>query len=704
MCGSIRCGSARKLLILLFIAFVSACSDGNGGSSSDEAAAANDQSHQAIITDAGSEAAPNTTAVEGSVVKGILSNALVRVYSLDLQGRVLEELASGFTDDNGYYQLFIPDDYVGFIEVLVSANSSVGAPTRMVCDGIEGCGLFPLGDPLDVNGDGVINFGERFAIDDSFQLSTVTMALGDGNPFSASVTPFTDLAGALAKSFADGLNEENLHIARSQVANLFGLSELFAELRAIDISDSNGLAEVNYDLLNYSIMTASLAGLIDGNNSIGEILAQLRTEFIANNGQLLENSNDLGPLSLNQILSSAMDISNGLSASGDSIDEIRSRIAQRLSKTLQADAGELTEGQSSPTVNSDQLVQIKSFTSELKAWSGSIDLDNLDELAFSEEFQLAQQTFAPIEMLAALAAVGKYAAVLAAVPDVANNEDVLPLLCSYLEGAIAQLCSGIAEQYTLAELCADDFTLLGINACGMVSQYLEITVPTLEPDLVVKVNVLTRELTAQGTVRDQQVDFVFTVPDLYSQELVYADISGTIVGAEANLLVEGEISLDKMGGLDDLELTELAQQVDENSISGQIFVVTENSSGFDGSLSIVLGETPELALSIETLSQTGDDAVITFVGEMDGLSLDQTDLLVAYGGHEIEINRDPQEQLLTLSNQDGVELEIYLDVAGDGQLGALFHRGELFGTVVRDGLNVELQYVDGESSDLSDLF
>ena len=53
MCGSIRCGSARKLLILLFIAFVSACSDGNGGSSSDEAAAANDQSHQAIITDAG---------------------------------------------------------------------------------------------------------------------------------------------------------------------------------------------------------------------------------------------------------------------------------------------------------------------------------------------------------------------------------------------------------------------------------------------------------------------------------------------------------------------------------------------------------------------------------------------------------------------------------------------------------------------------
>lgn len=691
---------ARNLITLIILTGLVACGGGGGSSSSDSETGAvdnsvseNNQLHPTVTDDF------VAVKVSGSAVKGVISNGIVTLYSIDDQGAQAGVLGSGVTDQLGAFNVDIPQSYSGLVEVVVAATGDSASPTLMVCDASAGCGFFNLSTQLDSNQNGVIDFGEQFALNSSFEISHI-VAYSEGEPFSVHVTPLTHLTSRFAKSLEGGATVENFNLARSQVANLFDLVSAFDELEAVDITQLEDLDGVDGDVLNYSLISASFAGLASEGGDLGEIIEQLTVDFVNNRGQLILVGSSDSEVSLSRIFQNAIDLTNQLGAASDVLDPLRNMLTQQVTQTLTAEVGELSESLYSATVNADQLTKVQHFTETLQSWSGVIDLNESNALAFSDQFSAVQGAFESTRMLAALAAVGKYAAVFSVVPDVANNEAVLPFLCGYVDGVLGTLCSGLAEQYTLGELCSEELTLLGLDACDLVSQYITVSVPTLEPDLKVSFNVLSRELTATGEVFDQQVDMLFTVPDLYSEEVIFTNVSGSFVNEEASLQLDGVLSLEKQEGL---KLSDFSEDLNGSGVTGQLSVVLENGSGGLGSLSLSLGVNTSFALSFESESSDGEQALVTLLGEVDGLSLSQSRFVVTYADRMFELASDAPE-LLVLRNQDGVEMEFYLGLEGDGQLGAVFLDAELFGTIWREGALVRLDYVNGEEADLTALF
>ncbi|PCI46360.1 MAG: hypothetical protein COB51_07280 [Moraxellaceae bacterium] len=697
---------ARIFLTWCIFVGLSACGGGGGSSSADQAAGdvgngvvssgvSDDIQYHPSVTD--DFVAVN---VSGSAVKGIISNGLVTLFSLSAQGDQAGVLGSGVTDQWGSFQIDIPESYSGLVEVVVSGNSDAVSPTLMICDSSSGCGVYDSVTELDLNDNDTIDFGERFALSSAFEITHIVEYAGGGEPFSAYVTPLTHLTSRFAKSFEDGATEENLNLARNQVANLFNLVNEFDELEALDITQLEDLDSIDGDVLNYSLIAASFAGLASDGGDLGEIIAQLAADFTANNGQLLQVSSVDSDVSLSQIFQNAIDLTNQLGVASDVLDPLRNLLVQQVSYASLAQEGELTSSLFSETINADPLVQVKTFTQDLQSWSDSLQLGNLESLAFSDQLREVESVVTSTQMLAALAAVGKYAAVFSVIPDVANNEEVLPFLCGYLDGIIGTLCSSLAEQYTLAELCDDDFSILGLNACGLVMPFVNVSVPTLEPDLSLSFNLLNRELVATGMVFDQNVDMIYTVPDIYDEDIIYAHVSGSVVNDEASIEFEGVLSIDKQ---DDLKLSDFAEDLGASGVTGQLSIVAANDSGVMRTLSISLGENPSFAVGFESMSGEGEQAWVTLLGEVDGLSLVQSSFVVEHDDRMFELLTH-EEALLVLRNQDGVEMEFYLDLEGDGQVGAIFQNSELFGTIWREGILVYVEYTDGDEADLSDLF
>ena len=696
---------ARIFLTWCVFVGLSACGGGGGSSSADEATAdvtngisdgASDdvQYHPSVSDDF---VAVN---VSGSAVKGVISNGLVTLFSLSDQGDQTGVLGSGVTDQWGSFQIDIPESYSGLVEVVVSGSSDNLSPTLMVCDSSSGCGVYDSVTELDLNDNDTIDFGERFSLSSAFEITHIVEYAGGGEPFSAYVTPLTHLTSRFAKSFAEGATEENLNLARNQVANLFNLVNQFDELEALDITQLDDLDSIDGDVLNYSLIAASFAGLASEGGDLGEIIAQLAVDFTANNGQLLQVSSVDTDVSLSQIFQNAIDLTNQLGLASDVLDPLRNLLVQQVSHASLAQEGELTNSLFSETINADPLDQVKTFTNDLQSWSGSIQLGDLDSLAFTDQLKEVENIVTSTQMLAALAAVGKYVAVFSVVPDVANNEKVLPFLCGYLDGFIGTLCSGLAEQYTLAELCDEDFSIIGLNACDLVMPFINVSIPTLEPDLSLSFNLLSRELSATGIVFDQNVDMIYTVPDIYDEDIIYAHVSGSVVNNEASIEVEGVLSVDKQEGL---KLSDFAEDLGASGVTGQLSVVAANDSGVMRTLSIALGENPSFAIGFESTSGDGDQAWVTLLGEVDGLSLVQSSFVVEHVDRMFELVTN-EDDLLVLRNQDGVEMEFYLDLEGDGQIGAIFQNSELFGTIWREGFLVYVDYTDGDEADLSDLF
>ena len=690
---------SRSLLAILVSTALVACGGGGSSSSSDsigsdQAAIDSNQLHPL--------AAEDFVAVKlsGSAVKGVISNGLVTVFSVDSDGSRDGVLGAGLTDAFGAFAIDIPQDYAGLVEAVISGRSDNTSPTLMTCDAAGGCGVFDSLSELDLNQNGDIDFGEQFPLSTRFEMTHVVQFNGGDEPFSVHVTPLTHLSSRFAVSMGGDLTEDSLNIARSQVADLFNLTLSFAELEALDITQLGDSESVDSDRLNYSLAAASFAGLASDGGDLGDILARLTADFTQNNGQLVQVSDSGNDVSLLQLIQNAIDLTNHIEGLEEGLDPLRNRLVQRMTLALQAQEGTLSDSVSSNTVNSDSLTQAKLFTGDLTGWSDFLDFSSSDAVAFRNQLDNVEESFASTQMLAALGAVGKYAAVFSVLPDVANNDAVLPFLCGFVDGFIGSVCSGLAEQFTLAELCDDNVQVLGVSGCDLIAPFVTIPVPTLEEDLSLTFNLLSRELVATGMVYDQTVDIAYTVPDIYSQDTVFADVSGTISNSEASLELQGMLRLDKQSGL---SIRDIAENVGGNGLTGQLSVAANSSAGFTGDLAISLGTETSFALGFEGLSVEGETALVTLLGEVEGLRLNESSFVVEYGDKMFELLRGTDGSTV-LRNQDGVEMEFYLDLEGDGQLGAIFQSAEQFGTVWREGVSVFIEFIDGERVDLSELF
>ncbi|MDH5545385.1 MAG: hypothetical protein OEZ43_07325 [Gammaproteobacteria bacterium] len=117
--------------------------------------------------------------LSGKAVKGILSQAVVTVFSLNTDG-VRTPIGSGTTDQNGFYEIVFDEPVAEPVLVQVRSNTD----TTMYCDTQLGCS----------NADGNrVEFGEQLQLPEAFEIQAVIPAINAGHN-TANVHFFSHLA------------------------------------------------------------------------------------------------------------------------------------------------------------------------------------------------------------------------------------------------------------------------------------------------------------------------------------------------------------------------------------------------------------------------------------------------------------------------------------------------------------------------------
>lgn len=199
----------------------------------------------------------------GSAIKGVISNGQVDLYAIQ-SGQKGAKLASGSTTENGDYELSWDESYAGAILVEVTAKQN-GETSLMTCDYPLGCGAFASGQQAyDFNGDGIINFAEKFPLPDSFLLRGLA-------PSSANGFYVTPLSHLIAETIMqDNISDEAIETAMGRTARFFGLSTAMFNQKPYDLSNL-GEDDLTTENLTYTILNASLFGLSNNNNIVSAL-------------------------------------------------------------------------------------------------------------------------------------------------------------------------------------------------------------------------------------------------------------------------------------------------------------------------------------------------------------------------------------------------------------------------------------------------
>ena len=183
---------------------------------------------------------PQSTTLNGTIVKGIFKFASVNIYSV-IDGVVsTDPIATATTDANGQYSVEV--NYQGPILVKSSAKD---ANSVMVCDIPSGC---------DDGMGGTVAFGADADIPDNLELTAVSIS--GGNAISINVTPLTHIAAEIAAA-SGSLSATKIAEANSKVAALFNLTGSLTEFPAIDITDPAALAAADDEAASNALIAAA---------------------------------------------------------------------------------------------------------------------------------------------------------------------------------------------------------------------------------------------------------------------------------------------------------------------------------------------------------------------------------------------------------------------------------------------------------------
>lgn len=201
--------------------------------------------------------------ISGIAVKGLLSNATVKAYSLD--GSI--ELTSTTTDNDGSYTLpKISHKGAILIELTTNAN------TRSVCDAARGC-----------NDSGTnTDFGETYSFNDpSFKLTSILPSATMAAEQKLMVTPLTHLAAqrVIKQGFT---SPAQIQRAVNDTAKLLGLAGVdINTLAPIDITNPEAVKAASQNAQMYGALMGAIATLAedDGNATVTDVLANLANDF-----------------------------------------------------------------------------------------------------------------------------------------------------------------------------------------------------------------------------------------------------------------------------------------------------------------------------------------------------------------------------------------------------------------------------------------
>lgn len=693
--------SIQKTLSVIIISSVFLLSLHGCGSGEDSDTSSNDPATGVAGDFDVHSSVPNSTKsanVSGTVTGGLVDNALVIILAADTNTQAKQLLAAGHSKVDGTYSINIPAEYSGVIEVLVKADNKLPTTATMICDAWPDCGDAPWPGLYDLNQNGRIDFGEKFSLTKNFEMRAVSSVELGTDPISVSVTPMSSLAAAYAEQFPQGLDSISVSTANAQVANLLGMKGDFFTRPAADITDS--LETAGYQELVYGIWSGAFLALVDDVNKIDIIFNQINKDFMLNNGQWLLFSENSNAVTLARLLQEALIITEKLLEQNNQLVEFKNYLLHKLAFAM-ASAGEYSSIEVSPGVGQTTQAQVGLFIDDLVNLGSQLDLSDVTTFGFSDQILLAQQAMLSNDTVSALVATGKYALALSLVPDIANNEDVLPYACSFLTGLAGTLCSSIAGKYTLAEICEGNITVLGLNFCSLLKPYLKIAIPTLESGLSVTFDVLTREVLVVGELNFQQVGLIFTVPELYSGKNILALVEGSISNAYDTFSVQGQFEVDM--NADQVSLSEI-KNLSSDQLGGYLILASSSALGAGNSVTISLGDVSSYTIGFESVLGGGEVAQTVLMGELINLTPVPDSVSIEYEGRVFDISTSTEASILNILNQDGIVTEFYLDLVGDGLLGAIYVDNVLYANVLREADLISAIPLDGDAVDISQIF
>lgn len=223
----------------------------------------------------------NNSIVQGSAIKGAISNGVVKAYLVQTVGGEKVKVdpalpASTRTDSDGNYRLDLGDDYSGeTLLIEVSADSA----TRMACDVTNGCGKDVSGNPID--------FGQSFAPGNDFVLNGLVQVDGSGNIVEAPITALTHMMVARAGAAAGGLSSQNIVSAQRYIEETFDLDLGTMDLSVADLTRLDEVTDYSKAQLEQGVISAALLSLVNTPDwdSIDEVLQDV-SQRLASGGQI----------------------------------------------------------------------------------------------------------------------------------------------------------------------------------------------------------------------------------------------------------------------------------------------------------------------------------------------------------------------------------------------------------------------------------
>ncbi|GAB3003870.1 hypothetical protein [Psychrosphaera aestuarii] len=259
----------NKLFLALSISALTACGGGSDSKESDGGGTGG-----VVVTP------PVETAISGKSVKGVMTNAVVKVFkyvdnaAVELTAAELKD-SNIVTDAQGNYT-FTVLDYNGPIKVEVSVSSDANSPTTMLCDAPSGCGGVAFGQEVNLTANA-----------SDFMLTSIS-SVESGTPAKVNVSPLTHIATALVESSTE-ITAESVQQNVSKVANTFGIQGSIVELEPTSVNSASDVAsEENAEELRYGLINAGIAeSLFNGEGTITSKLASATTDLVENDGDLL---------------------------------------------------------------------------------------------------------------------------------------------------------------------------------------------------------------------------------------------------------------------------------------------------------------------------------------------------------------------------------------------------------------------------------
>lgn len=582
--------------------------------------------------------------IQGSVTKGKISYAAARLYSLDNnEKRLLSETTS---DEHGDFSFTLSDEIFPNLMIEIVTNDL----STMRCDAIQGCGPSPSSNSHeDINRNAIIDFGESFKVGSDYVLTSV---LGDLNSISDdlsssnnvefAVTPLTHLASQYVNSISNDPELSDYALSNSLIKNIFGLR---ADLRIHSIPDLTNIDELkdaDPDSLEYALFLSGIAGLLQTGRSLDDINEIITGDIISNNGQFSLRSSINEFITLEKILTYALETAEALNHSSNQISSVIAKFQLRLDEVQQLPLDSISDAIADEHVNASTLAKADAFLAVLHEWWFLFNPDAENGLDFTPSIQSSTQVrnlnehiLNILKLSDSVSAANNYA-------KTRSEASLLESLCADA-GGLENSCLNLISGSSLKSLC-DSGDVLNLGACEVYAIHSDIEL--ISNGIPLSYNLFTNKIKIYGTLDDSliaidltlppadsnAVDFEIEVSGYFIKDSRIADIAGTLSVPNAENISEDAFLQSEMQA--NIYFTLRAHPSTALSLNNnRVYFSRQENSNFS------------IAFSIQ--NQSGSSATFNYLTQFNNDTFIKADITLNTNGKQVELTQSANQVMFS---------------------------------------------------------